>query len=257
MNRRVVSVDSLPALRGALFVQPHCDDAVLSSFGLLARAVSGTVVTVFAGVPGLDTPRRSGGTVPPGITPHGWMTARRTEDSEALARFHVGVVHLDFLELQFRDDPDETGLVGDITRAVREQCSASVTAIVAPLGIGGNPNHLQVAAAVRSVSLETGVPVVWCADYPYAARPSWPAWVEGNGALPGEWAERFEALGAGGHDCTVAVLTTVEQRAKIDAFSVYASQVAATEKGDEHAVSDPSHLRIETYLSPSGVMAGG
>ncbi|MFM8826386.1 MAG: PIG-L deacetylase family protein [Actinomycetota bacterium] len=257
MNRRVVSVDSLPALRGALFVQPHCDDAVLSSFGLLARAVSGTVVTVFAGVPGTDTPRRSGGTVPPGMTPHGWMTARRTEDRAALARFEVGVVHLDFLELQFRDDPDETALVGDIARAVWQQCSASVTAIVAPLGIGGNPNHVQVAAAVHSVSVETGLPVVWCADYPYAARPSWPAWVDGGGALPEEWAARLEALGGGEHECTVVAIGPDEQQAKIAAFSVYASQVSATEKGEEHAVSDPSHVRIETYFAPPGVMSGG
>ena len=256
MNRRLVTVESLPALSGALFVQPHCDDAVLSSFGLLSRVASGTVVTVFAGVPGRGTVRHPVGTVPPGVTPHDWMTGRRAEDRAALARFPVDVVHLEFLELQFRDDPDESRLVDDITRELDSHCTPAVSVIIAPLGIGGNPNHLQVAAAVRSVSLAAGLPVVWCADYPYAARPSWPAWVDGTGALPPEWSGRLGALGADGSECTIAVLLPEEQEAKIAAFSVYASQVAATEKGDEHAVSDPSHVRIEVHMSPPGVLGG-
>jgi LmbE family N-acetylglucosaminyl deacetylase len=254
MNRRIVSVGSLPALGGVLFVQPHCDDSVLSSFGLLSRAASGTVVTVFAGVPGRDIVRHPDGTLPPGVTPHDWMTGRRAEDLAALARFPVDVVHLDFLELQFRDDPDESRLVGDITRELGSHCTTAVSVIVAPLGIGANPNHVQVAAAVRDVSRGTGVPVVWCADYPYAARPAWPAWVDGDGALPHTWAGRLGALGADGYECTVAVMMPEEQEAKIAAFSVYASQVAATEKGDERAVSDPSHVRLEAYMSLPGVL---
>ena len=254
MNRRLVTVESLPALSGALFVQPHCDDAVLSSYGLLSRAASGTVVTVFAGVPGRDTVRLPDGTVPPGVTPHDWMTGRRAEDRTALARFPVDVVHLEFLELQFRDDPDESRLVDDITRELDSHCTPAVSVIIAPLGIGANPNHVQVAAAVRDVSRRAGVPVIWCADYPYAARPSWPAWVEGDGALPREWAGRLGALGADGSECTVAALLPDEQAAKIATFFHYVSQVAATERGGEHAVSDPSHVRLEAYMSLPGVL---
>jgi len=257
MNRRLVTVESLPALSGALFVQPHCDDAVLSSYGLLSRVASGTAATVFAGVPGRDTVRRPDGTVPPGVTPHDWMTGRRAEDRTALARFPVDVVHLDFMELQFRDDTDESRLVDDITGELGSLCTPAVSVVVAPLGIGANPNHVQVAAAVRDVSRGAGVPVVWCADYPYAARPSWPAWVDGHGALPREWAGRLGALGADGYECTVSVMLPDEQEAKIAAFAHYASQVAATEKGDEHAVSDPSHVRLEAYMSPSGLLGGG
>lgn len=62
------------------------------------------------------------------------------------------------------------------------------------------------------------------------------------------------ALGADGYECTVAVMKPEEQEAKIAAFSVYASQVAATEKGDERAVSDPSHVRLEAYMSLPGVL---
>ena len=256
MNRRIVSVESLPALGGVLFVQPHCDDSVLSSFGLLSSAVSGTAVTVFAGVPGRHVARRADGTVPPGTAPHEWMTARRAEDIAALARFAVDTVHLDFLELQFRDDPDESRLVGDVTSVLREHCGPSVGVIVAPLGIGGNPNHVQVAAAVSEVSRGTGIPVVWCADYPYAARPSWPAWVDGNGALPPDWAGRLGAVGADGFECTVAVLPAAAQEEKLAAFSVYSSQVEATEKGDERAVSHPGRVRVETYFSSPGVLRG-
>ena len=254
MIRRLVTVDSLPALSGALFVQPHCDDAVLSSYGLLSRAASGAVVTVFAGVPGGLVARRAGGTVPTGVTPREWMSVRRAEDRAALARFAVDVVHLDFLELQFRDDPDESRLVGDVATVLRGLCGSSVSVMVAPLGIGANPNHVQVAAAVRDVSRGTGVPVIWCAVYPYAARPSWPAWLDGVGAMPDEWAERLGAAGADGFDCTVAVLSAAAQAEKLAVFSDYSSQVAATEKGDEHAVSDPTHLRIETCFAPHGVL---
>jgi hypothetical protein len=129
--------------------------------------------------------------------------------------------------------------------------------IIAPLGIGGNPNHLQVASAVRSVSCAKGLPVIWCADYPYAARPSWPAWVDGDAGIPREWALALGEPGAGTVECTVVCLPEAIQQQKLDAFSVYSSQVAPTEKGEERAVSDPSRVRIEAYFAPPGLLGGG
>ncbi len=256
MNRRLLPVESLPALSSAVFVQPHCDDAVLSSFGLLSRVLSGTIVTVFAGVPGPAVARHRGGTVPVGVTPYEWMTARRAEDRAALATFPVDVTHLDLLELQFRDDPDESGLIGAVSSALEECCGPSVTVIVAPIGIGGNPNHVQVASAVHSVSRARELPVIWCADYPYAARPSWPAWVDGDGEMPREWALVLGAVDAATAECTVVCLPEAAQQRKLEAFSVYSSQVGPTERGEERAVSHPSRVRLETYFAPPGLLGG-
>jgi LmbE family N-acetylglucosaminyl deacetylase len=253
MIRRVISAGTLPVLRDTVFVQPHTDDAVLSSFTHLSRAVPCTVVTVFSGVPAEGVRSVPGGTVPAGMTPRDYMLGRRAEDEAVLSSLGADAVHLDFLELQFRDDADESRLVDDITDALLGRLPSSVRTLVCPIGIGGNPNHTQTADAVARVAVARGIDTVWCADYPYAALPAWPAWVESGGAFPPHWGDLLNPVGEN-LECTVVRLDEATQGAKSTSFAGYASQVKATERGEVRAVTDSGRLGFEVFFARPSVL---
>ena len=253
MIRRVVPAGTLPVLHDTVFLQPHTDDAVLSSFALLSRAARCTVVSVFSGVPAEGVQPVPGGTVPAGMTPRDYMRSRREEDEAVLRALGADTIHLDFLELQFRDDPDESGLVDQISQILRGTLAPSVRTVVCPVGIGGNPNHSQTAAALARVAAGRGIDTVWCADYPYAALPQWPGWIDGHGTMPPHWGERLSVAGDN-IECTVVLLDEDLQGAKATSFAGYASQVDATDRGGERAVTDPSRIRAEVYFARPGLL---
>ncbi len=264
----------VPRLTSAVFVQPHPDDVVLSVSALLCRAVEPLVVSVFSGVPHPSVRPSAADRLTGMTSPRERMMERRREDAEALALYGATAVHLDFVELAHRTkmspdgvvlrDDDESGIVPAIEEALMPVL-ASRTTIVAPLGIGGNPNHVQVAGAVRRVAARLGGPVVWYADYPYAAWFGWPHWVRGEEAdsflqPDALWEGAFEAAGVCESEAVVVSLSSEMQAFKLGAFEKYRTQVSAVERGDLKAVSHPEHIRFEVmygrFSGEAGVALG-
>jgi hypothetical protein len=207
------------------------------------------VVTAFTGIPDEDAPLHPGDLLTGMRSPRERMRERRLEDRKALARFDVDVVHLNFVELAHRRDKDESGIVEDLTSTL-SPLTQGRSCVVAPLGIGNNPNHVQVAAAISAIKEHWNVPVLWYADYPYAAWFSWPHWVRGvepDPRLRPEvlWQEHLERARLG--DGTVVELGERARTMKLEAFSQYRTQVPVIERGDLRAVSHPEHLRFEVY----------
>jgi hypothetical protein len=64
------------------------------------------------------------------------------------------------------------------------------------------------------------------------------------------WYGRWAACGSPGV-CTVVALDPASQRGKLETFSRYTTQVAATEKGAVRAVSHPERIRFEVFFSRS------
>jgi hypothetical protein len=145
-------------------------------------------------------------------------------------------------------------LVDQISQILRGALAPSVRTVVCPVGIGGNPNHSQTAAALARVAAGRGIDTVWCADYPYAALPQWPGWIDGHGTMPPHWGEMLSVAGDN-IECTVVLLDEDLQGAKAASFAGYASQVDATDRGGERAVTDPSRIRAEVYFARPGLLA--
>lgn len=115
-------------------ISPHLDDAVLS-LGQFISTGEVRVVTVFAGIPeeGLTDYDRSCGFESSVVA----MNDRRAEDAEALGELGARLVHLDYLDSQYRTDDIEEALTQGLF-------SLGGIPTFAPLGIG-HPDHELVA----------------------------------------------------------------------------------------------------------------
>lgn len=222
-----------PADCHLVVLSPHLDDAVLSCGGLMAKAVAhGAVVvavTVCAGEPEIGALNR-----PHVLAAHRrWglsnsaVTERRAEDRRALESMGAHAVWAevpDHLYWRYagawREDAGSVPSWQRIrwacnpfrhvsrhrrTRAIRRVVQACRTrwpaaTVLAPLGIGGHPDHRQVYEASIGVS----GPVGWYEDLPYAAA-----------------AQPMEPRGMSAH----AVDITGYSESKATAIACYASQI--------------------------------
>jgi len=169
------------ALR-AVAVSPHLDDAVFSAGATLARLADANwrvqVVTVFtASVPdprGFALACQLDKGLGPAVD---YLALRRAEDCEAVRRLGLGTapVHLPFPEAPHRGyesapelfagpREDDAGIVEEVGAAL-EPLVAGAELVLAPAGLGGHVDHLQVLAALASFAQ----PVLWH-DQPYALR---------------------------------------------------------------------------------------
>lgn len=122
-----------------LIVSPHLDDAVLS-LGQFMAATRTIVVTVFAGIAeGLSDYDKSCGF----DSSTEAMLTRRREDAGACALVGADVVHLDFLDHQYRMGTNDDDIVESLIPFYK-----SDWVILAPLGIG-HPDHVQTARCAR------------------------------------------------------------------------------------------------------------
>ncbi|RZI80869.1 MAG: hypothetical protein EOO67_19075, partial [Microbacterium sp.] len=153
------------AIRSAVILSPHLDDAVLSCWHLLRGPHEVQVVTVFAGTP------------PPGSGTSWWdqltgaedsvtrMAERRAEDAEAFAIAGRTSVHLDFLDGQY-------GPTGQTVEAIVARVHEVVdpgAEVYVPAALGDHADHEQ----VRSVGLAlaaAGRTVHLYADHPHGVR---------------------------------------------------------------------------------------
>ncbi len=173
----------------ALALSPHLDDAAFSCGGTLAAlAADGwrvTMLTVFTA----SVPDPQGFALAcqldKGLSPEiDYMSLRRDEDRVAAARLGIDPP----LWLSHREAPHRgygsaaelfAGLKeGDaIHGPVAEGIAAAVAEVkpdllLAPQGIGGHVDHVQVVHAIRIAGLRA--PVLWWRDFPYVVRDAEP-----------------------------------------------------------------------------------
>jgi LmbE family N-acetylglucosaminyl deacetylase len=233
----------------AVILSPHLDDAVWSTFSLLAGDEADViVVTVFAGVPE--------GTV-------GWwdaqcgiedsaehVLARRREDSGVLTSLGRSAIHLDLLDDQYRDGPtDPADVVSALAGAV-----TTVSRVYAPSGIG-HPDH----AIVRDAGVllaESGVPSTLYTDYCYCTRDGWPTWIASDGRTEADeqWRDAIgRIVGDRLTEPHVRRLSDEESARKLEAMQGYVTQYDNIEREEPRwqfngrPPSDPEMRVIEVF----------
>ena len=161
-----------------LAVSPHLDDAVFSVGATLARLADAghevTVLTCFtASVPdptGFALACQTDKGLPPEVD---YLALRREEDRAATAVVGAAPVHLPLAEAPHRGYGSAPALFAGVrpddlawqdVRAALHARDADLW--LAPQGLGGHVDHLQVVRAVAAL----GRPTLWWRDAPYALR---------------------------------------------------------------------------------------
>lgn len=242
----------------AVVLSPHLDDAVWSTFGLLAGEPRLRVVNLFAGIPPAGTmtdwDRTCGAT---DSADH--VRARRAEDVRALAVLDIEPVDLDLLDQQYRDGRAEAleDVLTAIDRAVPAACAVHASA-----GIGRHPDHVRAREAALALARE-GMPAFLYADYGYCVRSGWPTWVEGergHAEADAQWRE--DLAGVEGIELErpqVRRLAPDLRRRKAETMRAYGTQFGPIERIelqwqiDGRSVGDPELCGIEAFWPlPSG-----
>lgn len=139
-------------------VSPHCDDAVLSCFTVLAAGRADcTVVTVFSASDDDESAWWGKETQRP--DPESRNSERLDEDRRALARLGCAAVHLGLVERLSREGIDRA-------RPLLAPILADAQEVHAPAGIADKAAHPQ-HRALRRLTLELRPDAVLYADQPY------------------------------------------------------------------------------------------
>lgn len=253
-------------------LSPHLDDAVLSVWHVLSSPLADVrVVTVFAGIP-------EAGTLTALDRAHGavdsaeLMRKRRADDRAALAAAGREPVHADLLDVQYRADHiealrlaverDPTSFVPLIAQeqAVRmdpaelrsrvEPLLEGADLVYAPAGIGGHPDHCDLAHLGLRLADE-GRRVRIYGDMPYFVQMGLPSWFT-HEESPSADAFVEAALTtwpahAGRFDRRVVDLTLPVAREKIAAARLYETEFERGNAEFDGVLADPDAMRYEVY----------
>ena len=239
-------------------LSPHLDDAVLSSWHVLAAPGEDVVVVnVFAGVPAEGAAagwwdRFSGFEDGQAV-----VQARRDEDHKALTRVGSTAINLDFLDRQYRVAPQDAGVLVD---ALRERLPNSAR-LLAPAALGmlppgvedgpGRPHsdHVAVRDAALQLAADDGFDVSLYADLPQASHLGWPGWVAANGRgddrVDKTWRQSLGAVGIDATKGTPRRLTPDEFAAKSEVVRAYTTQTRAIQRAFGRRLDDPDLLGCE------------
>lgn len=251
-------------------LSPHLDDAVLSAWHVLSGPREVTVVTVFAGLPEpgfvTDLDRAHGA-----AESAAWLARRRREDRAALALAGRTPVHLDLLDVQFaafrdpaiRDriaaSPDsfaefvsgQAGLGCDpagLAEVIRSQIPAT-TVLYGPAGIGGHPDHRDLALATMLLASADRAVRLY-ADSPYYLARGLPSWL---GGAPGPAADALTEDALDRLDLPPSALTrgvrelsAAELERKLAAIRCYQTEFPAIWAALATSPAGPDAIRHET-----------
>jgi LmbE family N-acetylglucosaminyl deacetylase len=239
-------------------LSPHLDDAVLSCWHILEGLEDAVVVNVFTASP------------PPGTAVPKWdrltgardpverMDERRAEDRRALERVGCDAIHLDLLDVQYREDAQPTEGLADRLAGLLEPGT-----IHAPAALGGHPDHVAVRDAALELSAR-GWPLVLYADLPHGIVDGWPAWVTG---VPGDAGVDVSAawdgvLAAANLNIArliprVRPLDAQMRERKLGALDEYRTQRAALDDMTFVPLDDPRALAFEVSWSVPASALGG
>ena len=212
--------------RTVLAVSPHLDDAAFSAGGTLARLAARGWQVVMATVFTASVPNPRGFALAcqtdKGLAPEiDYMALRRGEDRAAAGALGIEEpVHLPFREAPHRGYASAPELFAELRPDDRiganladafERLLADTRPdlILAPQGVGGHVDHIQVVRALRGA--QPPLPMLWWRDFPYTVRTAEPK--EPLRAL-------FEHLSE-----QVVRLDEPGQHRKAEACAAYASQL--------------------------------
>ena len=160
-------------------LSPHLDDAVVSTWSVLADTADVEVVNVFAGVPEAGpAPRWDAMAGARDRREH--QHERLDEDRAALELAGRSAVYLPFLDGHYRAEAP----AGPEVAAAIDAALPAASMLYAPAGIGGHVDHLLVRDVAIELSHRLGMPLCLYAELPYAVRFGWPSWVTGAAADP-------------------------------------------------------------------------
>ena len=173
----------------ALALSPHLDDAAFSCGGTLATlAAAGwrvVMATVFTGSVVDPKGFALACQTDKGLGPEvDYMALRRTEDVAAAEALGIAPpLHLGFREAPhrgyasapelFADLRLDDDIAADLGLAFRDLVAeVKPDVVLAPQGVGGHVDHIQVILALRALPLDR--PVLWWRDFPYTVRSADP-----------------------------------------------------------------------------------
>lgn len=225
--------------RRILALSPHLDDIVLSTGGIVARAVANgaevVIGTVFTG----DAPDRA--LTSPVIEELNrlWnlgafpFASRCAEDEAAAKRLGARVIHGGLLDAIYRTDgggtclyPSKSAIFSDpskedgVLARVRALISGwlddiGADAVLCPLAIGRHVDHVITSESLRTIAAERDLNVFLYEDFPYC-----------TGRFPRTQPDSVEAtLGRTQWQYTTSETIPVDLSVKLDAVAQYGSQV--------------------------------
>jgi len=264
----------LPEGESFVVLSPHPDDAVFSAWHVVASRADVRVVTVFAAIPedGLLTPLDRAG----GATESASRFRERLEDDrEALAFAGREPTHVPLPDVQYRAernsalreaierDPTQfISLVADEPAVhmspddLRPELSPFVdddVIIYAPAGIGGHPDHRDVARFGFQLALE-GKRVRLYADTPYFMRHGLPSWLTGmeNAAADGHVRDGLEVLSADVRFNRHPIeLDQGQVEAKLASARRYETEFEPANADFGGVLADKATIRFEVYWTVS------
>jgi len=236
-------------------LSPHLDDAVLSCWSVLTAPEPVLVVNVFTGSP------------PPGSGARWWdrvtgasdsasrMRERLAEDRAALALAGREALHLDLLEVQYRD-----GVAPPDLEQVIDGVLPAGYALYAPAALGDHADHALVRDAALALQVG-GTAVTLYADLPHAIEDGWPTLVAGEAGderVDAGWDAVLAPTGVVATAASVRELDLEAWARKVDAVRAYTSQYPALDALAFRPLLHPDTLRYEVFwaIAP-GVRCGG
>jgi LmbE family N-acetylglucosaminyl deacetylase len=232
-------------------LSPHLDDAVLSTWSVLAGARDVVVVNVFAGVPEPGPPPRWD-RMAAAADSREHMHQRLEEDRAALALAGRPAVYLSFLDGHYRAEaPAGAELAAAIDGAL-----PAASLVYAPAGIGGHADHLLVRDVAIELSRRTRLPLCLYAELPYAVRFGWPSWVSAAPADPrvvvdADWEVALSSarLPRSALASRVQRLDDEQMAAKLAAMKRYRTQFPLLNQGPVRLLEHPLVLPWEVAWS--------
>lgn len=221
-------------------ISPHLDDAVYSTWNWLSRSSDVTIISVFAGVPPVNTQSAHYDLLTGSSDPVARARQRRAEDDAVCGAHGWRNIHLDFLDAPYREEADPGGL----DAALRSVIPTGTRFVLGPSAIGSHVDHVATRdALLRVLSESEDHDLRLYADLPYAAYFGWPTWVTGGRVDEFLRIDAFydralsSITGWALDDRQVHLLESDQQRNKLRAVRSYETQFPAMESGPTRGLS--------------------
>ena len=248
-----------PVPLSVLALSPHLDDAAFSAGATLASFARGgaavTVATVFTQSHPAPTGFALRCQTDKGVAPEAdYLALRREEDWAACAALGAAPVWLDLPEAPHRGYESPEALFagvhdGDrrVWRDVLDRLRALAAArppdlVLTCQGLGGHVDHAHVVRAAAAFADDTGVPVAWWRDTPYAIRE---AAAPPDANVPPGLVEAAVPVGGAALD------------AKLDACAAYATQLPYQFGRDAEGLPEAAmRARLVAFAAAEGARTG-
>lgn len=244
----------------ALYLSPHCDDAVLGAWSYLTAGPC-QVVTLFAGAPVPGTPAGTWDRLCGYTDAYEVMQIRYREERAALALAGIKPVLCGFTGSAYRSGQPS---FADLEQAVAQR-TQTVSSICAPAAIDRHPTHVLIRNFALDLAARIGAPALIHADPPYCLKYGWPHWVDGSEPNPRvrpevDWQVSLEPeltalAGALEQEARIVVLDEQALEMKMQSIGCYESQLELLDARVGGRISEPEIMRYEVFWA-AGLESG-